>query len=329
MLGLNSSDYFGRYQSNGSLLGFGSFDNGILETKGRLGTSLALIEARLESADRIDLVRYTHAEWFYQKLLSRNYWIPLMTGEARPKCMGLWTIQWEGERWLVAFGDEFLAKAHLNRSEFTPYEMGCTKLCEWAMMQGVAGVFIVESNQRMLALTPFELRFLSEGDLPPFCPAASSEDPVASSQTLTDCFSDDVLDDLEAPGLNDLGESTEIMPEIRLPEIRPLDLSFFGSLQQDLQYQSLLAKSILDSLFLFAQSNEQGDALEQELMPFDVCLGIALKGPHQALFQRQHEPSLLRVLADAGLDRVKVYYFEDHPTLSPHVTQRILPLVQF
>ena len=324
MLGLNSSDYFGRYQSNGSLLGFGSFDNGILETKGRLGTSQALIEARLANADRIDLIRYTHAQWFYQKLLSRNYWIPLMTGEARPKCMGLWTIEWEGERWLVAFGDEFLAKAHLNRSEFTPFEMGCAKLSEWAMMQGVSGVFIVESNQRMLALTPFELRFLSEGDLPPYCPPAGLEDQLASHQTLEECFSDDVLDDLEASELNASSEMSEV-----IPEIRPLDLSFFGSLQQDLQYQSLLAKSILDSLFLFAQSNEQGDALEQELMPFDVCLGIALKGSHQVLFQRQHEPSLLRVLADAGLDRVKVYYFEEHPALWPHVTQRILPLVQF
>jgi hypothetical protein len=318
MLGLNAADYFGRYQSNG-----------ILDAKVRLGSSQVLIEARLASADRIDLVRYAHAQWFYQKLLSRTYWIPMMAGETRPKCMGLWSIQWEGERWLVAFGDEFLAKAHLNRSELLPYEMGCAKLCEWALIQGVAGILIVESNQRMLALTPFELRFLSEGDLPPLYSTKPEGKEAESHDVLQECFSEEVLDDL----LDDLeeqeGVDQALDPASVVPEIRPLDLSFFGSLQQDLQYQSLLAKSILDALFLFAQSNDQGDALEQELMPFDVCLGISLKGPHQALFHGQHEPSLLRALADSGLDRVKVYYFEEHPALWPHVNQRILPLVQF
>jgi hypothetical protein len=181
----------------------------------------------------------------------------------------------------------------------------------------------------MLALTPFELRFLSEGDLPPLYSTTPEGKEAESHDVLQECFSEEVLDDL----LDDLeeqeGVDQALDPASVVPEIRPLDLSFFGSLQQDLQYQSLLAKSILDALFLFAQSNDQGDALEQELMPFDVCLGISLKGPHQALFHGQHEPSLLRAFADSGLDRVKVYYFEEHPALWPHVNQRILPLVQF
>lgn len=301
---------FNRFRDMKSSMGWEAFAQDLPDWKGRACLSQLMVKSLVEAASRIRLMDYPNADWFYEKLLGKSFWTPVPSGQPKPRCMELYTLNLDtlGE-WIVVFGDAYLAKAHLNRGEYEPQELPCVKLAEWCVMQG-KGLLVVESSQRILEVSQFELRFLSEGEVPP-------------GMQVTNVSIED-LEWLEP----DVMALDEVDGEALLP-VTPIDLTVFGTMVQDIQRASLLSQSILDALYLFARPNMRGDALEQELIPFQLCLGICLRGPFQQEFLRQYKENLQGLLEEQGLENLDLIFMEEHPALMHQVKMQVPPLVSF
>lgn len=237
----------------------------------------------------------------YQQLLEGTVYLPVPVGQSRPKIMELATIKSpQGKRLIIAFETPNLESNLINAEHFSMFGLGMAKVSEMAIMQGVDGVLMVRPGGGMEMLNLFELRYLSENDMPPSLYAVPESDPQS-----------------EPPPEAEAQETTDV------PAFHLVDTTLLAEPVARLRQMLMLHGSRIQLAYLFTLPNR----LTEDKVPVPT-LGICFTGNHTNWFEETLWPELLLMLHEEGMETAEWLALDQHPPLAQQLRQTAQPVFE-